>query len=153
MGTVALHVDATDVLRRIYTIHETIPVGHAGSLTLLFPQWTPGDHAPNEPLEKLAGMIMMAQGERLLWMRDTVDVHAFHVSVPKGMIWLEADAMIRQQSEGKRSLDDFVRSFFSANDAGNVTVTYTRDDTVTALNQVPACLGRPAAKARRRGYS
>lgn len=88
-GTITLRVDATDVLRRIYQIHETIPVGHAGALTLLFPQWTPGDHAPNEPLEKLAGIVMTARGTRLHWVRDTIDVHAFHVDIPEGTSTLE----------------------------------------------------------------
>ena len=88
-GTIALHVDATDVQRRIYTMHETIPVPHAGALTLLFPQWNPGDHAPNVPLEKLAGLVMTAQGKRLRWVRDTVDTHAFHVDIPAGVSALE----------------------------------------------------------------
>ena len=52
------------------------------------------------------------------------------------VIWLEADAVIRQQSANKKSLDDFARTFFSGNDAGNVTSTYTFDDIVAALNAV-----------------
>ena len=84
-GTIQLHVDATDVLRRIYQIHERVPVATPGPLTLLYPQWTPGDHAPNEPLEKLAGLIVIANGTRLHWLRDTVDPHAFHIEVPTGV--------------------------------------------------------------------
>ena len=56
-GVIHLNVDATDVLRRIYQIQEIIPVETPGKQTLLFPEWTPGDHAPNEPLEKLAGLV------------------------------------------------------------------------------------------------
>ena len=88
-GVIELHIDATDVLRRIYQIHETIPVTRSGVHTFLFPQWTPGDHAPNEPLEKLAGLVMMSSGTRLSWVRDTVDVHAFHVVIPAGATTLE----------------------------------------------------------------
>ncbi len=81
-GVIHLNIDATDVLRRIYQIQEIIPVETPGKQTLLFPEWTPGDHAPNEPLEKLAGLVIEANGIRLHWKRDTVNVHAFSVDVP-----------------------------------------------------------------------
>src|SRR3546814_10905893 len=45
-GTMALKVDATDVARGIYHVHQTIPVEKAGTLTLLYPEWLPGKHAP-----------------------------------------------------------------------------------------------------------
>ena len=84
-GTIKLHVDATDVLRRIYQIQEIIPVSTPGTQTLLFPEWTPGDHAPNAPLEKLAGLVISAGGTRIHWQRDTVNVHAFSFRVPPGV--------------------------------------------------------------------
>ena len=84
-GTIRLQIDATDVLRRIYQIHETIPVAKAGPFTVLYPEWTPGDHAPNAPLEKLAGLVITANGKRLHWLRDAVAVHAFHVEIPAGV--------------------------------------------------------------------
>lgn len=90
-GVISLDVDATDVLRRIYRIRETIPVSRPGTLTLLFPQWTPGDHAPNEPLEKLAGLVFYANGARLHWVRDAVDMHAFRVDVHAGASELEVE--------------------------------------------------------------
>ena len=90
-GIIQLHIDATDVLRRIYRIHETIPVDFSGKHTLLFPEWTPGDHAPNEPLEKLAGLIIEANGTRLYWERDTVNVHAFSIYVPSGTTALDVN--------------------------------------------------------------
>ena len=88
-GMIHLHIDATDVLRRIYQVHETIPVTKPGPFTLLFPEWTPGDHAPNEPLEKLAGLVITANGTRVHWVRDTVVVHAFHVDIPAGLSTLD----------------------------------------------------------------
>ena len=84
-GTIHLQIDATDVLRRTYQVHEIIPVMKSGLFTVLFPEWTPGDHAPNEPLEKLTGLIITANGTRLHWARDTVAVHAFHVDIPAGV--------------------------------------------------------------------
>jgi predicted metalloprotease with PDZ domain len=90
-GTIRLHIDTTDVARRIYRIHESIPVKGKNSITLLFPQWTPGDHSPNGPLEKLAGLIITARGKRLQWVRDTVAVYAFHVKVPAATDDLDVD--------------------------------------------------------------
>ena len=52
------------------------------------------------------------------------------------LIWLDADTLIRQKTGGKKSLDDFARAFFGINDGSYVTVTYTFDDIVRALNSV-----------------
>jgi predicted metalloprotease with PDZ domain len=89
-GTIRLEVDATDVVHRIFRIRETIPVRRPGAMTLLFPEWTPGDHAPNGPLDQFAGLMITANGQRLRWARDTVAVHAFHVDVPAGVQAIEA---------------------------------------------------------------
>ena len=45
-GTLILQVDASDLDRRIFRVKETIPV-KPGPLTLLYPRWLPGNHAPN----------------------------------------------------------------------------------------------------------
>jgi len=52
------------------------------------------------------------------------------------LIWLDADTKIRELSKGKKSLDDFARSFFGINNGSFVTVTFTFDDLVKALNSV-----------------
>jgi len=52
------------------------------------------------------------------------------------LIWLDADIKIRELSKGKKSLDDFARSFFGINNGSFVTVTYTFDDLVKALSSV-----------------
>jgi len=52
------------------------------------------------------------------------------------LIWLEADTVIRKQSGGKKSLDDFCRSFHGAPSTGPKLVTYTFDDVVTAMNTI-----------------
>jgi predicted metalloprotease with PDZ domain len=52
------------------------------------------------------------------------------------LIWLDADTLIRERSQGKRSLDDFARAFFGINDGSFMTVTYTFDDVVKTLNTV-----------------
>lgn len=81
VGTIRLLADASDVQRRIIQVHEIIPV-RPGKLTLLYPAWIPGDHAPTGPISKVAGLFITANGKRLPWVRDRVDVYAFHITVP-----------------------------------------------------------------------
>jgi predicted metalloprotease with PDZ domain len=52
------------------------------------------------------------------------------------LIWLDADTLIRERSQGKRSLDDFARTFFGIDDGSTTIVAYTFDDVVKALNIV-----------------
>jgi predicted metalloprotease with PDZ domain len=89
-GTMRLEVDASDLNQGIWTVRQTIPVAQAGRMTLLLPQWLPGNHAPRGPLEKVAGMTFSANGRPLRWVRDPVDVFAFHVDVPAGAQEVEA---------------------------------------------------------------
>ncbi|MBB5987707.1 M61 family metallopeptidase [Sphingobium lignivorans] len=83
-GTMRLDVDASDTTQRIIRVKQTIPIGAAGPLTLLFPQWLPGNHAPRGQIEKLAGLTFEADGTAIDWERDPLDVYAFHLSVPPG---------------------------------------------------------------------
>jgi predicted metalloprotease with PDZ domain len=56
---------------------------------------------------------------------------------PEGaLIWLDADTLIRERSQGKRSLDDFARAFFGIDDGSITPVTYTFEDVVKALKAV-----------------
>ncbi len=56
---------------------------------------------------------------------------------PEGqLIWLEVDALIRQQTHGQRSLNDFCRSFHGGESGPPKVVPYTFDDIVRALNEV-----------------
>jgi predicted metalloprotease with PDZ domain len=52
------------------------------------------------------------------------------------LIWLEADTIIREHSDGHKSLDDFAKLFFGIDNGSYVTVTYTFEDLVKALNTV-----------------
>jgi predicted metalloprotease with PDZ domain len=56
---------------------------------------------------------------------------------PEGqLIWLEVDSIIRQQTHGQRSLDDFCRRFHGGQSGPPMVVPYTFDDVVHALNDV-----------------
>lgn len=89
-GTIVLKVDATDLNQQIFRVRETIPV-QAGALTLLFPQWIPGNHGPSGPLTQLAGVKFTAKGKPVEWVRDPVEVFAFHLTVPAGATQLDAE--------------------------------------------------------------
>ncbi len=89
-GLITLSVDATDLDRRIVRVKETIPVAQPGPMTLLFPAWIPGKHAPRGVIEKLAGLtVASSSGQPLEWTRDPVNVSAFHIEVPEGVKFVE----------------------------------------------------------------
>ncbi len=52
------------------------------------------------------------------------------------MIWTDVDRIIRQQSGGRGSMDDFARAFFGMNHGDWGVLTYTFDDVVATLNRV-----------------
>ena len=81
-GTIRLEVDATNLSQRIFRVKETIPV-QAGELVLLYPMWIPGGHTPRGAIDKVAGITFKANGQKLDWKRDPLDVAAFHVNVAK----------------------------------------------------------------------
>jgi len=89
-GTVSVQVDATDLQRRVFRVRESMPVA-PGPLTLLYPQWLPGNHAPTGPIDKLAGLKFSADGKPLRWTRDPLDVYAFRLEIPAGAQTLTAE--------------------------------------------------------------
>jgi len=89
-GSMTLRVDLADLDRKIFNVHETIPV-KPGPVTLLYPEWLPGNHAPRGPIDGLAGLIISAGGRPVEWVRDPVNVYAFHVQVPAGATRLDLD--------------------------------------------------------------
>ena len=85
---IRLHVDASRAVQGILFVHETMPV-QRGPLTLVYPKWIPGAHAPNGPIQNVAGLVVCANGAVVPWKRDSVDLFAFHVDVPAGSRSLE----------------------------------------------------------------
>ena len=83
-GTLTINVDATDTARAVFRVRQTIPVRGPGPLTLLYPEWLPGNHAPRGPIASIAGLKVTANGRPVAWRRDPADVFAFHVDVPSG---------------------------------------------------------------------
>ena len=90
-GTMKLTIDATDVTRAIFRVHQTIPVPQAGDFILLYPKWVPGGHSPRNDIKNATGIRFTAGGRQLKWVRDTLDVYAFHVDVPQGVKAVDVD--------------------------------------------------------------
>jgi predicted metalloprotease with PDZ domain len=88
--TVTLSVDATTAPRKIFHASLKIPAS-AGDLTLYYPKWIPGEHAPDGPVVDLAGLKFSAGGKTLKWRRDLLDGFTIHVEVPAGASEVSAE--------------------------------------------------------------
>jgi predicted metalloprotease with PDZ domain len=80
---ISLTVDASQAPLRIIRAHIVMPV-KPGPLTLYYPKWIPGEHAPDGPIANLTGLKFSADGKTIPWDRDLLDVFTFHVDVPTG---------------------------------------------------------------------
>ena len=88
--TVVLNVDATHAPRKIFHASLQIPAT-SGDLTLYYPKWIPGEHAPDGPVDDLAGLFFKANGQTLKWRRDLLDGFTIHVEVPAGVNQVNAE--------------------------------------------------------------
>src|ERR1700736_6067692 len=79
----SVEVDARDAPRGIERVHLVLPV-KPGKLTLLYPKWLPGEHAPDGPIGGLSGLKFSVNGRAIAWQRDADDMYAFHLTIPSG---------------------------------------------------------------------
>ncbi len=101
-GTIQLTVDASDVTRAIFRVHEHVPVPAAGDFVMLYPKWLPGTHSPSGQINKVAGFRATANGKELKWVRDNLDVYAFHVAVPAGVNAIDVDFQYLSPTAGNQ---------------------------------------------------
>jgi predicted metalloprotease with PDZ domain len=87
---IRIQVDATDTAHKVFSVTEFIPLHGETSVTLLYPRWEIGSHAPTISVADLAGLEFRLNGKPLEWHRDPLDVNAFHVSIPRNASMLEA---------------------------------------------------------------
>jgi predicted metalloprotease with PDZ domain len=85
---VRIAVDLRDSPRHVFHAKLKFPV-KPGPLTLVYPKWIQGEHAPTGPIVNLTGLKMLAGGKEVAWRRDDVDMYAFHLEVPQGAEMLE----------------------------------------------------------------
>lgn len=82
-GPIELNVDIRDTERKLFHAEMVMPVT-PGPLTLYFPKWIPGEHAPSGPVGNLAGVVFRVEGKQLTWQRDPEDMYSFHLEIPAG---------------------------------------------------------------------
>lgn len=110
--------------------------------------WTPETF--REAVADLAATMEYRAGRRWRPVVDTAEAAQLTYSAPAAwkyyrrsadyyyeglLIWMEADVMIRQQSGGQRSLDDFCRIFHGGQSTPPLVKPYVFDDVVAALNE------------------
>jgi predicted metalloprotease with PDZ domain len=96
-------VDATHAPEKILHAQLQIPVVSAqGRVTLVYPKWIPGEHAPTGPINDVAGIEFYGNGQRLTWRRDLEEMFALHVNVPASVNTLEVhlDLLLPAPAEG-----------------------------------------------------
>jgi predicted metalloprotease with PDZ domain len=81
-------VDATDAARRLFHVQMSMPA-KPGAMTLLYPEWIPGEHGPTGPIANLVGLKIQAGGKTVAWKRDSDNMYAFHLEVPPGAATIE----------------------------------------------------------------
>lgn len=92
VGPIVLDADATNLTDRVVHVHERFPVERgAKEMVLLYPQWIPGNHSPTGPISRVAGLITKVDGRRVQWVRDQINVYAFHVPLAGGSTSMDVD--------------------------------------------------------------
>lgn len=87
-GVIGIRVDLTDLDHKVIRTRQTVPVS-AGPLVLQYPKFIPGNHAPTGPIQLVSGLTVTGNGQRIEWLRDTVDPYAFHLDIPAGVSEIE----------------------------------------------------------------
>ena len=80
---ITVEADATDTARKVIHVRETIPV-QPGALTLFYPKWLPGEHAPTGPINSLINLRLSVGGTMIPWQRDPVDMYTIRCVIPEG---------------------------------------------------------------------
>src|SRR5947199_1267266 len=111
--------------------------------------WTPEQF--RDELARIAAQLDHRPGRTWRNLQDTADAAAVLYYAPKQweswrrevdyydegeLTWLWVDSIIRQQSNGRKSIDDFCHAFHGAPSTAPMIKTYNFDDVVNTLNQI-----------------
>jgi predicted metalloprotease with PDZ domain len=132
-------------------VYEGLTQYYGTMLSARIGSWTP--EQLREDLAGVAAYLNERPGRGWRNLQDTaISVQFLYGARPSGsswrrgvdyydestLIWLEADTIIRRNSQGKRSLDDFCRKFHGGESTGPGVVPYTFDDVVAAMQETAA---------------
>ena len=110
-GRIELKIDARNFEQRIIRARQTITTHGGETITLLYPMWMPGNHAPRGPLQNLAGLRVTGGGKNLAWRRDPVEMAAFHIDVPSGVQKIVLEYALLAPLNSKQGRIIFTRDF------------------------------------------
>jgi predicted metalloprotease with PDZ domain len=88
--TMMLDLDARDTVHGIQHAHLQIPV-RSGPVTLSYPKWIPGEHAPNGAITEVLNLRFRVGNRELPWRRDPRDAFTFHLRASQGAQHLDVD--------------------------------------------------------------
>ena len=108
-GTITLAVDATDTRHQVFGVRESIPVQAAGPITLLYPAWETASHAKTAAVASLAGLVIRVDGQRIVWQRDPINVHASHIDVSAGAHTIDLEFQYITRAADALLMPDLVR--------------------------------------------
>jgi predicted metalloprotease with PDZ domain len=86
---IQITADLSEAPRKIYHAEVEIPVS-PGPITLITPEWIPGNHRPTGPVSNITGVVFTANGQTLPWRRDDTNLYEYHLTVPAGVTSLHA---------------------------------------------------------------
>jgi predicted metalloprotease with PDZ domain len=136
-GVIRVEVDETRAPQRILHTHLTMPV-QPGPLVLYYPQWIPGEHMPDGPINNIAGLKFVAGKKSIPWRRDLLDMFQFHLKIPAGVTSLDIsfDFLISGEGSGYSS---GASSTANLNDLSwNQVVLYPQGYASTDLTYLPS---------------
>ena len=84
-GTMQLTVDASDVTRAIFKIHQHVPVPGPGDFVMLYPKWLPGHHSPSGQINKVGKLGFT------VWSWKNGRLHGVHASDERAALKLALD--------------------------------------------------------------
>lgn len=88
-NSISVAVDATDAPKSVLHVREKMTISKGGELTLFYPKWIPGEHAPTGTLNNMVNLFITANGKPIEWRRDDVEMFAFHLTIPENVKEIE----------------------------------------------------------------
>ena len=86
---------------------QTIPVTKS-PMTVTYPRWLPGTHAPSGPVQNIGGFIVTDDvGHTIQWQRDSKNPYCFHLTPPAGVtkVSIALTYIANQPTENSNSID------------------------------------------------
>jgi len=98
MTPIRIEVGLQDLNRSLIHVRQQVSV-RPGDLTLVYPKWVPGTHAPKNLVGRIAGLQFSCGGQTLKWRRDDADTHMFHIVIPAGQQELQVAFDVVESSD------------------------------------------------------